>query len=101
LHYVEVEGNAALLELCGINGAHPSVDAGTPEIVRKGERQPLLFARGSEYLETEPATARAVDQLCAFDGIARLREQSEGAPQIGAVVAGAVGLRRRPCAVHD
>ena len=57
LHHVEIEADAALLELRGVDAAHARVDAGALEGAREGERQPLLVAVSVQDFEGERLAA--------------------------------------------
>ncbi len=94
LHHVEVEADAALLELGGVDTAHTGVNPGAPERPGVGKRQPLLIAVRSENFEGEAPASGAMGQRRALDVPAGLGEQGKGAAQGRAVAAGTVAFRR-------
>ncbi len=87
IHHVEIEADAAALELRGVDAAYLGADAGELEVARKGQRQPFLVARGRQDLEGEGPAAGDMRERGAPEFVTGLREQREGAAQSGAVAA--------------
>ena len=100
LDHVEIKGDAAHLELHGVDRAHPHRNPRPLEVAREQERETLLVGAlgpGRHHdFESERPAACALDELGPPQLVAGGGKQRERAPQHGAVAATAVADRRRP-----
>ena len=98
--HVEIECDAARLELHGIDDANPRRDAGALEIVGIEQREALLVAARQQDLEAERLAVGAAHELSTAQDVARVGQEGERAAHERAVAPGTVGHRRRPGAVE-
>src|SRR3984957_1122378 len=101
LDHVEIETEAALIELNGIDRAHRRRDTRALQIARVCQRDSLLIAGGHQNFEGEGRFGRALPQYGVIEIVTGLGQQMQRSGQGGSIAAGAIADREAVTAVEN